>query len=93
MTTLTKDEIIALSKQAGFAGWKCDEEKIVAFAHLCRADLEADLEKHRALLLQHLAVIDPLRAEVERLNAFVDAAFVAHPNLDLDVECVLGETK
>jgi hypothetical protein len=28
-----------------------------------------DLEKHRALLLKHIAVIDPLKAEVEHLTA------------------------
>jgi len=30
--------------------------------------LEADLEKHRALMIEHLAVIAPLRAERDRLR-------------------------
>ncbi len=31
---MTRDEIIKMSMEAGFAGWKCDEEKIERFAAL-----------------------------------------------------------
>lgn len=77
MTDLTKDENIALAREAKLAptSYEPNEffmESINRFATLCRADLVA---------------------KVLRLEAFVAAAFEAHPNLDLDVERVLGEMK
>ena len=36
------------------------------------AELEADLEKHRELLLHHLSVVDPLRDRVKELEDACD---------------------
>ena len=36
------------------------------------AELEADLEKHRELLLHHLSVVDPLRDRVRELEDACD---------------------
>lgn len=49
--------------------WECCE-----MIHTLLADLErkeADLVKHRELLVQHLAVLDPLRDAVERKDALL----------------------
>lgn len=52
--------------------WEGDAMKLeIDDLHQRVQELEADLEKHRELLLHHLSVIDPLRDRVKELEAAV----------------------
>ena len=84
MTTLSKDEILRLAREAGPTGFKAGpheylgftEAALERFAHLCRADLVAENERlERALKDASVAAIaealevDALRAELSALRA------------------------
>jgi hypothetical protein len=61
---MTRDEIIRMSMEAGFAGWKCDEEKIERFATLvAAAEREACAKRLEAVGCDHCAANIRARGE------------------------------
>lgn len=88
MTTLSKDEVVRLAREAGFSqDWQFAVPPAILsnFATLCRADLVAELADYHneagQVLDNHLKLIEQLRAAVERLKKQVIRA----ANFELDL--------
>jgi hypothetical protein len=63
---MTQDDIIRMAREAGFAGWKCDEEKIQRFAALAAA---AEREACADICDQHASVEGIAQRCAEQIRA------------------------
>ena len=57
------------------------------------ADAQAAVQQNYSEVCKRHAEIERLEAENAALSAWIERAFLAHPNIDLDIVAIEGETK